>query len=87
MASAITELGVGEALVSFLDEKGIPSPAERSFICPLGSRIGAITDAERNETVHASNVFGFYEKSIDREAAYEILQGRAAKSATEPKAD
>ena len=87
VASAITELGVGEALVSFLDEKGIPSLVELSFICPPDSRIGAITDAERNDTVKASNVFGFYEKSIDRESAYEILQGRAAQSATETKAD
>ena len=87
VATAITELGVGEALVSFLDEKGIPTPVERSFVCPPGSRIGAITDSERSETVKSSNVFGFYEKLVDRESAYEILQARTEQSATEAKAD
>lgn len=81
VASAITELGVGEALVSFLDEKGIPTPVERSFICPPGSRIGPVTDAERAETVKASNVYGFYEKAVDKESAYEILKSRAEKTA------
>lgn len=81
VASAITELGVGEALVSFLDEKGIPTPVERSFVCPPGSRVGAVTDAERAETVKASNVFGFYEKNVDRESAYEILKTRADQTA------
>jgi DNA helicase HerA-like ATPase len=87
VATAITELGVGEALVSFLDEKGIPTPVERSFVCPPGSRIGAITDSERSETVKSSNVFGFYEKLVDRESAYEILKARTEQSATEAKAD
>ncbi len=87
VATAITELGVGEALVSFLDENGIPTPVERSFVCPPGSRIGAITDSERSETVKSSNVFGFYEKLVDRESAYEILQARTEQSATEAKAD
>ena len=81
VAIAITELGVGEALVSFLDEKGIPTPVERTFVCPPGSRIGAVTDAERAETVKASNVFGFYEKAVDRESAYEILKNRADQTA------
>lgn len=87
VATAITELGVGEALVSFLDEKGIPTPVERSFVCPPGSRIGAVTDSERSETVKSANVFGFYEKLVDRESAYEILQARTEQSATEAKAD
>lgn len=87
VATAITELGVGEALVSFLDEKGIPTPVERTFICPPASRIGPATDNERSETIKSSNVFGFYEKSVDRESAYEILKGRAAQTATEAKAD
>jgi len=87
VATAITELGVGEALVSFLDEKGIPTPVERTFICPPGSRVGSVTDAERSETVKSSNVFGFYEKSLDRESAYEVLKGRAAQTATETNAD
>jgi DNA helicase HerA-like ATPase len=81
VATAITELGVGEALVSFLDEKGIPTPVERSFICPPHSRVGAVTDAERAETVKASNIFGFYEKAVDRESAYEILKNRAEQTA------
>ncbi|MDO9206005.1 helicase HerA-like domain-containing protein [Methylotenera sp.] len=87
VATAITELGVGEALVSFLDEKGIPTPVERTFICPPGSRIGPITDGERVDTVKASNVFGFYEKLVDRESAYEILKVRAEQTSTEAKAD
>jgi len=87
VATAITELGVGEALVSFLDEKGVPTPVERTFICPPGSRIGPATDIERREVIQSSNVFSFYEKLVDRESAYEILKGRAQQSATEVKAD
>jgi uncharacterized protein len=87
VATAITELGVGEALVSFLDEKGIPTPVERTFICPPGSRIGAISDGERMDVVKASSMFGFYEKAIDRESAYEILKARTEQAATETKAD
>jgi len=87
VATAITELGVGEALVSFLDEKGIPTPVERTFICPPGSRIGPITDGERMDVVNTSNVAGFYEKSIDRESAYEVLKARTEQAATEAKAD
>jgi DNA helicase HerA-like ATPase len=87
VATAITELGVGEALVSFLDEKGIPTPVERTFICPPGSRIGPATDAERSQVIRSSNVFSFYDKSVDRESAYEILKGRAAESPTEEDPD
>ncbi len=87
VAAAITELGVGEALVSFLDEKGIPTPVERTFICPPGSRIGPATDAERSQVIRSSNVFSFYEKPVDRESAYEILKGRAAESPTEEDPD
>ncbi len=87
VATAITELGVGEALVSFLDEKGIPTPVERTFICPPGSRIGPISDAERTNVVNTSNVAGFYEKSVDRESAYEILKVRTEQAASEAKAD
>ncbi|CAG0990556.1 hypothetical protein MTYP_02260 [Methylophilaceae bacterium] len=75
--TAITELGVGEALVSFLDEKGRPMPVERAFICPPGSRIGMATDAERNETMRSSLLYGHYEKTVDRESAYEILKAKA----------
>jgi uncharacterized protein len=77
VATAITELGVGEALVSFLNEKGIPSPVERTFIRPPESRLGAITDEERNNTIQKSLVYGYYEKTVDRESAYEILKNRA----------
>lgn len=84
---AITELGVGEALVSFLDEKGIPTPVERTFICPPGGRVGPATDAERSQCITSSSVYGFYEKHMDRESAYEILKGRAAESAAEQKDD
>ncbi len=75
---AITELGVGEALVSLLDEKGRPSVVERAFIAPPASRIGPITDEERAAAIRTSNVAGIYDKTVDRESAYEMLQGRAA---------
>jgi uncharacterized protein len=77
VAKAITELGVGEALVSFLDEKGRPMPVERAFVCPPRSHIGIATDAERNQTIRSSLVCGYYEKAVDRESAYEILKKRA----------
>ncbi len=81
VATAITELGVGEALVSFLDEKGIPTPVERAFIIPPLSRIGPVTDAERAAVMQQSLVAGVYEKQVDRESAYEVLTARAAQSA------
>ncbi|MGQ0443125.1 MAG: helicase HerA-like domain-containing protein [Methylophilaceae bacterium] len=81
VTTAITELGVGEALVSFLDEKGIPIPVERTFIRPPESRIGPANDAERVSVIHRSIVRGVYEKQVDRESAYEILKARAAESA------
>jgi DNA helicase HerA-like ATPase len=87
VATVITELGVGEALVSFLDEKGIPTPVERSLICPPSSRIGPITDAERSETIKTSDVFGFYEKNVDRESAYEVLKARAEQSTADVKSN
>lgn len=87
VATVISELGVGEALVSFLDEKGVPTPVERAFVCPPSSRIGPATDIERSETVKSSNVFGYYEKMVDRESAYETLKGRAEQAATEVKAE
>jgi len=74
--SVITELAVGEALVSFLDEKGIPTPVERAFVCPPGSRIGPATDAERLETIRTSILNNVYEKQVDRESAYEILKAQ-----------
>ncbi|MFC5475925.1 helicase HerA-like C-terminal domain-containing protein [Paraherbaspirillum soli] len=77
-AQAIGELGVGEALVSFLDEKGRPNIVERAFILPPASQIGPITDDERKQLIAASIVAGAYETAIDRESAYEKLKGRAA---------
>ncbi|ROH88019.1 DUF853 domain-containing protein [Pseudomethylobacillus aquaticus] len=79
--SAITELGVGEALVSLLDAQGRPLPVERAFISPPGSRIGPASDAERQKAISASLLYGHYEKQVDRESAYEILKGRAGQAA------
>jgi DNA helicase HerA-like ATPase len=75
---AITELAVGEALVSLLDEKGRPTVTERSFIVPPGSQLGPLTDAERKAFIESSTIFGHYEKLVDRESAYEKLKGRTA---------
>jgi DNA helicase HerA-like ATPase len=74
---AIVELGVGEALVSFLDTKGVPEPVERCFVAPPRGRIGPATDAERAATIKASPLAGKYEQTVDRESAYEVLMGRA----------
>jgi len=79
--TAITELAVGEALVSFLDEKGRPSITERVFVLPPGSQIGPITPAQRQALIANSLVAGVYEKAVDRESAYEKLKGRVAASA------
>jgi len=74
---AITELAVGEALVSLLDEKGRPTVVERAYILPPASRIGPITEAERTAIIKGSVIYGHYEKSEDRESAYEKLKARA----------
>lgn len=73
----ITQLGVGEALVSTLQEKGVPSIVEQTLICPPWSRIGPATPEERAQTRGASPVGGKYDEAIDRESAYEILTRRA----------
>ena len=75
-ATAITELSVGEALISLLDEKGRPAMVERAFILPPASRIGPLTDAERAAIIKSSVIFGHYEQAVDRESAYEKLKGR-----------
>jgi hypothetical protein len=77
-AQVITELGVGEALVSFLDDKGRPNMVERAYILPPGSQIGPITAEERKQAMLTSVVAGVYEKTVDRESAYEKLTNRAA---------
>jgi len=76
--TAITELSVGEALISLLDEKGRPNIVERGFVVPPASRIGPLSDAERAAAIKASPIYGHYEKLIDRESAYEKLKGRTA---------
>ncbi len=75
-AQVITELGVGEALVSFLDEKGSPTIVERAYIVPPASQIGPITSEERQQLMASSIVAGVYEKVVDRESAYEILKAQ-----------
>ncbi len=78
--AAITELAVGEALVSFLDAKGRPCETERAYVIPPGSQIGPITPAQRQALLQGSLVAGVYEKAVDRESAHEILRGRAAQA-------
>lgn len=74
--TAITELAVGEALVSFLDEKGRPGVTERVFVLPPASQIGPITVEQRQALISGSMVAGVYEKTLDRESAYEKIKGR-----------
>lgn len=76
--TAITELAVGEALISFLDAKGRPSVTERVFVLPPGSQLGPITPQQRQVLMGSSLVAGVYEKVVDRESAYEKLKGRTA---------
>jgi DNA helicase HerA-like ATPase len=75
--AAITALGVGEALVSLLDEKGRPYPVERALIAPPHSQLGPITPEQRQAIVKQSVLYGHYEQVVDRESAYEKLKGRA----------
>jgi DNA helicase HerA-like ATPase len=82
--TAITELAVGEALVSLLDEKGRPSVTERVFVLPPASQLGPITPEQRKALVAGSLVAGVYEKSVDRESAYEKLKGRAESAPDAP---
>ncbi|MFY3383038.1 helicase HerA-like C-terminal domain-containing protein [Paracidovorax sp. MALMAid1276] len=84
--TAITELAVGEALVSFLDAKGRPSVTERVFVLPPGSQLGPITPQQRQALMAGSLVAGVYEKVVDRESAYEKLKGRAEAAPTAPPA-
>lgn len=75
-ATVITELGVGEALVSFLDEKGRPNVVEKSVIFPPASRLGPLTADERKAAIAASPMLAVYGQGVDRESAYEILRGQ-----------
>lgn len=80
VTTVILELGVGEALVSTLDEKGIPSVVERALIYPPRTQLPPLSPEERRQAVQRSPVYGRYEKPLDRESAYEILRARAAES-------
>ncbi len=82
-AAAITELGVGEALVSFLDDKGRPAVVERAFVLPPASRLGPLTPPERGVAIRSSVLYGHYEKTVNRESAYERLNARVAETAAE----
>ena len=77
----ITQLGVGEALVSTLEKKGVPSIVQRTLVRPPSSRLGPITEAERKAVIKESPVFGLYDKPVDRESAFEILKKRTADKA------
>jgi DNA helicase HerA-like ATPase len=83
-AAVISELGVGEALVSFLDEKGRPGITERALIFPPASRLGPLTENERKAELAAAPLQAKYAEAIDRESAYELLKGQAAQKTTAP---
>jgi len=84
IASAITELAVGEALVSLLDAKGRPGITERAFVAPPASFLGPISAAQRQALLQNSLVAGVYEQAVDRESAYELLTARAGQTAAAP---
>ena len=86
VAKVITELEVGEALVSVLDGKGAPTIVERAFICPPHSRLTPLTPEERLGIIKGSVIYGHYEKTIDRESAYEKLKVRAEQDENEAQA-
>ncbi|MBN8996535.1 MAG: DUF853 family protein [Rhizobiales bacterium] len=83
----ITQLGVGEALVSTLEDKGVPSIVQRTLMRPPSSRIGVITDQERQKVIAMSPIGPIYDKMVDRESAFEILQGRFKDAAVEKRSD
>ncbi len=83
VVKAITELGVGEALVSFLDEKGTPTIVDRALVYPPHSRLSPLHPEERTRFVRESVLFGHYEKIVDRESAYEKLKAKAEQMKTE----
>ncbi|HWG06140.1 MAG TPA: helicase HerA-like domain-containing protein, partial [Beijerinckiaceae bacterium] len=76
-AQAITQLAVGEALVSMLEDKGTPAIVSRTLVAPPASRVGPITPDERQATIKASPLLGKYDTAVDRESAFEVLQARA----------
>jgi hypothetical protein len=78
VAAVITEMEVGEALVSVLDKKGAPTVVERAYICPPQSRLTPLSAEERAKIIRSSVLYGYYEKTVDRESAYEILKEKTA---------
>ena len=82
VAEVISQLAVGEALVSTLQEKGVPMPVERTLICPPRCRIGAVTPEERTAVRAGSPISGKYDSRVNRESAYEILSRRAIERRT-----
>jgi len=86
-ADAIQGLGVGEALVSTLDEKGAPNVVQKTMIRPPASRIGPVTPQERADIIAKSPVKGIYDRTIDRESAFERLQARTAQVTAQKQAD
>jgi len=81
---AIGELGVGEALVSLLDEKGQPGITERAFVCPPRSQVGPVPPDTRRQIISSSVIYGHYERAVDRESAFEILKARAEQKIQPP---
>jgi DNA helicase HerA-like ATPase len=81
VAQVITELEVGEALVSMLEEKGAPSVVQRVYVVPPRGRLGPVTDAERQAALAGSVIAGHYEQAVDRDSAYEMLKVKAAEAA------
>src|SRR5262249_36217861 len=84
VAQVIAELGVGEALVSMLQDRGVPMPVERAMICPPRCRMGAITPEERATVRGRSPIGGKYDTRVNRESAYEILSRRTASAGSSP---
>jgi hypothetical protein len=82
--TVITQLAVGEALVSFLDASGTPAPVSRAKVHPPRTQLPPLADAERQAVVRGSIVYGHYEKTVDRESAYEQLRERAAQAQPPP---
>ena len=78
--TAITQLEVGEALVSLLDEKGSPSVTQKAYIVPPASQLGPVDDGQRKKLIESSVLFGHYEKMVDRQSAYELLKAKAEKT-------
>lgn len=83
--TAITELATGEALMSFLDEKGIPTVVERATVLPPQSQMGAIDDERRNAEIHADDLYGKYDVPVDNESAYELITAKTAEEEAEKK--